>query len=115
MNKAGRLLQKRILAALISGGLLLLPSCGYTLPSGGAVVNGSGSIISGGGTMDITGSGNVAINGTASISRKRNSEFQKYAGVLNYVSGSGKSEIFGKSERQRCQCISDKPEWDPVR
>ena len=34
MNKAGRLLQKRILAALISGGLLLLPSCGYTLPSG---------------------------------------------------------------------------------
>lgn len=35
MNKAGRLLQKRILAALISGGLLLLPSCGYTLPSGG--------------------------------------------------------------------------------
>jgi len=97
MNKAGRLLQKRILAALISGGLLLLPSCGYTLPSGGAVVNGSGSIISGGGTMDITGSGNVAINWDSfNIAQNEIVNFKNMQAVLNYVSGSGKSEIFGK-------------------
>ena len=97
MNKAGRLLQKRILAALISGGLLLLPSCGYTLPSGGAVVNGSGSIISGGGTMDITGSGNVAINWNSfNIAQNETVNFKNMQAVLNYVSGSGKSEIFGK-------------------
>lgn len=97
MNKAGRLLQKRILAALISGGLLLLPSCGYTLPSGGAVVNGSGSIISGGGTMDITGSGNVAINWDSfNIAQNETVNFKNMQAVLNYVSGSGKSEIFGK-------------------
>lgn len=97
MNKAGRLLQKRILAALISGGLLLLPSCGYTLPSGGAVVNGSGSITSGGGTMDITGSGNVAINWDSfNIAQNETVNFKNMQAVLNYVSGSGKSEIFGK-------------------
>ena len=97
MNKVGRLLQKRILAALISGGLLLLPSCGYTLPSGGAVVNGSGSITSGGGTMDITGSGNVAINWDSfNIAQNETVNFKNMQAVLNYVSGNGKSEIFGK-------------------
>lgn len=63
MKKNKLLLHKQILAAVLSGGMLLLPNWGYALPQGGQVVAGTGSIgAPGGDQMNITGSGNVAID-----------------------------------------------------
>ena len=62
MQRGAGLLSKKILAALLSGGMLLLPNWGYALPSGGNVVTQNGNIVTNGSSMDITGSGNVAIN-----------------------------------------------------
>lgn len=65
MKKNKLLLHKQILAAVLSGGILLLPNWGYALPQGGQVVAGTGSIgTPGGDQMNITGSGNVAVTGT---------------------------------------------------
>lgn len=62
MRNGNRVLHKKIFAALLSGGLLLLPNWGYALPSGGQVVTNNGKITNNGNVMEITGSGNVAIN-----------------------------------------------------
>ena len=81
MQRRTGLLSKKILAALLSGGMLLLPNWGYALPSGGNVVTQNGSIVTNGSSMDVTGSGNVAINWNSfDIAPERNCEFSKYAG-----------------------------------
>ena len=90
-------MSKKILAALLSGGMLLLPNWGYALPSGGNVVTQNGSIVTNGSSMNITGSGNVTINWNGfDIAQNETVNFQNMQAVLNYVSGGNKSEIFGK-------------------
>ena len=44
MKKNKLLLHKQILAAVLSGGILLLPNWGYALPQGGQVVAGTGGV-----------------------------------------------------------------------
>ena len=93
------LLYKKIMVTVVSGGMLLLPNWGYALPQGGQVVGGSGSIGSpGGGTMDITGNGgNLAIDWDSfNIAQGETVNFKNMQAVLNYVTGSQRSEIFGK-------------------
>ena len=91
------LLHKRILAAVLSGGILLLPNWGYALPQGGQVVAGTGSIgTPGGDQMNITGSGNVAIDWNSfNVAQGETVNFSGMQAVLNYVTGNTKSEIFG--------------------
>ena len=97
MQRGAGLLSKKILAALLSGGMLLLPNWGYALPSGGNVVTQNGSIVTNGSSMDVTGSGNVAINWNSfDIAQNETVNFQKMNAVLNYVSGGSRSEIYGK-------------------
>ena len=97
MQRRTGLLSKKILAALLSGGMLLLPNWGYALPSGGNVVTQNGSIVTNGSSMNITGSGNVAINWNSfDIAQNETVNFQKMNAVLNYVSGGSRSEIYGK-------------------
>lgn len=97
MRNGNRVLHKKIFAALLSGGLLLLPNWGYALPSGGQVVTNNGKITNNGNVMEITGSGNVAINWDSfNIAANETVNFQNMQAVLNYVSGGSKSEIFGK-------------------
>ena len=93
------LLYKKIMVTVVSGGMLLLPNWGYALPQGGQVVGGSGSIGShGGGAMDITGNGgNLAIDWDSfNIAQGETVNFKNMQAVLNYVTGSQRSEIFGK-------------------
>ena len=97
MKKRKHLLYKQILAAIISGGVLLAPNWGYALPAGGSVVSGSGVIgTPSGGVMNITGSGNVAIDWNSfGIGEKEIVNFSGMQAILNYVTGNTKSEIFG--------------------
>lgn len=93
------LLYKKIMVTVVSSGMLLLPNWGYALPQGGQVVGGSGSIGSpGGGAMDITGTGgNLAIDWDSfNIAQGETVNFKNMQAVLNYVTGSQRSEIFGK-------------------
>lgn len=99
MKNEKMLLYKKIMVTVVSGGMLLLPNWGYALPQGGQVVGGSGSIGSpGGGTMDITGNGgNLAIDWDSfNIAQGETVNFKNMQAVLNYVTGSQRSEIFGK-------------------
>jgi len=97
MKKNKLLLHKQILAAVLSGGILLLPNWGYALPQGGQVVAGTGSIGTlGGDQMNITGSGNVAIDWNSfNVAQGESVKFSGMQAVLNYVTGNTKSEIFG--------------------
>lgn len=97
MKKNKLLLHKQILAAVLSGGILLLPNWGYVLPQGGQVVAGTGSIgTPGGEQMNITGSGNVAIDWNSfNVAQGESVKFSGMQAVLNYVTGNTKSEIFG--------------------
>ncbi|WP_455652549.1 beta strand repeat-containing protein [Phascolarctobacterium sp.] len=99
MKKTKLLLHKRILAAVLSGGMLLLPNWGYALPQGGTVVAGSvnqGSFNPSGNQMNITGSGNVAIDWNSfNIGKNETVSFSGMQAVLNYVTGNTKSEILG--------------------
>ena len=96
MQRGAGLLSKKILAALLSGGMLLLPNWGYALPSGGNVVTQNGNIVTNGSSMDVTGSGNVAINWNSfNIAQNETVNFQNMQAVLNYVSGGSRSEIYG--------------------
>ena len=99
MKKTKLLLHKRILAAVLSGGMLLLPNWGYALPQGGTVVAGSvnqGSFNPSGNQMNITGSGNVAIDWNSfNIGKNETVNFSGMQAVLNYVTGNTKSEILG--------------------
>ncbi len=92
-------MSKKIFAALLSGGMLLLPNWGYAMPQGGTVVAGnitSGPLSPSGNQMDITGSGNVAINWNSfDIAQNETVNFQNMQAVLNYVSGGSRSEIYG--------------------
>ena len=97
MQRGAGLLSKKILAAMLSGGMLLLPNWGYALPSGGNVVTQNGSIVTNGSSMNITGSGNVTINWNGfDIAQNETVNFQNMQAVLNYVSGGSRSEIYGK-------------------
>ena len=92
------LLHKRILAAVLSGGMLLLPNRGYALRAGRA---GSArelaawvrlAVIE----INITGSGNVAIDWNSfNVAQGETVNFSGMQAVLNYVTGNTKSEIFG--------------------
>lgn len=97
MKKNKLLLHKQIFAAVLSGGILLLPNWGYALPQGGQVVAGTGSIgTPGGDQMNITGSGNVAIDWNSfNVAQGESVKFSGMQAVLNYVTGNTKSEIFG--------------------
>lgn len=97
MKKNKLLLHKQILAAVLSGGILLLPNWGYALPQGGQVVAGTGNIgTPGGDQMNITGSGNVAIDWNSfNVAQGESVKFSGMQAVLNYVTGNTKSEIFG--------------------
>lgn len=97
MKKNKLLLHKQILAAVLSGGILLLPNWGYALPQGGQVVAGTGSIgTPGGDQMNITGSGNVVIDWNSfNVAQGESVKFSGMQAVLNYVTGNTKSEIFG--------------------
>lgn len=93
MKKTKLLLHKRILAAVLSGGMLLLPNWGYALPQGGVVVAGNGNISD---PSNITGSGNVAIDWNSfNIGKNETVTFSGMQAVLNYVTGNTKSEILG--------------------
>lgn len=99
MKNEKMLLYKKIMVTIVSSGMLLLPNWGYALPQGGQVVGGSGSIGSpGGGAMDITGNGgNLAIDWDSfNIAQGETVNFKNMQAVLNYVTGSQRSEIFGK-------------------
>lgn len=77
--------------------MLFMPNWSYALPSGGQVVTNNGTITAGGKVMDITGSGNVAIDWNSfNIAADEIVNFKNMQAVLNYVSGGSKSEIFGK-------------------
>jgi len=99
MKNEKMLLYKKIMVTVVSSGMLLLPNWGYALPQGGQVVGGSGSIGSpGGGAMEITGNGgNLAIDWDSfNIAQGETVNFKNMQAVLNYVTGSQRSEIFGK-------------------
>ena len=97
MKRGKRLLYKKIFAGLLGGSMLLLPSWSYALPSGGNVVTNNGSIATNGSNMNVTGSGNVAIDWNSfNIAANETVNFNNMQAVLNYVSGGNKSEIFGK-------------------
>ncbi|WP_293663552.1 GLUG motif-containing protein [uncultured Phascolarctobacterium sp.] len=93
MKRTKLLLHKRILAAVLSGGMLLLPNWGYALPQGGTIVAGNGNISD---PSNITGSGNVAIEWNSfNIGKNETVTFSGMQAVLNYVTGNTKSEILG--------------------
>lgn len=99
MKNKKMLLYKKIMVTVVSSGMLLLPNWGYALPQGGQVVGGSGSIGSpGGGAMEITGTGgNLAIDWDSfNIAQGETVNFKNMQAVLNYVTGSQRSEIFGR-------------------
>lgn len=80
----------------MSGGMLL-PNWVYALPQGGQVVAGTGSISTpGDNQMNITGSGNVAIDWNSfNVAQGETVKFSGMQAVLNYVTGNTKSEILG--------------------
>lgn len=97
MKRGKTVLHKKIGTLLLCGGMIIVPSCCYALPSGGQVVTNNGNITAGGNTMNVTGSGNVVIDWNSfNIAQNETVNFQKMQAVLNYVSGGSKSEIFGK-------------------
>lgn len=97
MKRGTKLLYKKIFAGLLGGGMLFMPNWSYALPSGGQVVTNNGTITAGGKVMDITGSGNVAIDWNSfNIAADEIVNFKNMQAVLNYVSGGSKSKIFGK-------------------
>lgn len=98
MKKTKLLLHKRILAAVLSGGMLLLPNWGYAMPSLPVLPNGviRDDITTSGDQMTITGSGNMAIDWDSfNIGKNETVTFSGMQAVLNYVTGNTKSEILG--------------------
>ena len=98
MKNRKMLLYKKIMVTVLSSGMLLLPNWSYALPQGGVVVGGSGTIgTPSGGELNITGNGgHMAIDWNSSnIGKGETVNFQQLQAVLNYVTGSQRSEIFG--------------------
>lgn len=98
MKKTKLLLHKRILVAVLSGGMLLLPNWGYAMPSLPVLPNGvtRDDITTSGDQMTITGSGNMAIDWDSfNVGNGKTVNFTGMNAVLNYVIGNTKSEIFG--------------------
>ena len=98
MKKTKLLLHKRILAAVLSGGMLLLPNWGYAMPSLPVLPNGviRDDITTSGDQMTITGSGNMAIDWDSfNVGNGKTVNFTGMNAVLNYVIGNTKSEILG--------------------
>lgn len=92
------LLYKKIMVTVLSSGILLLPNWSYALPQGGQIVGGSGTIgTPSGGELNITGNGgHMAIDWNSfNIGKGETVNFQQLQAVLNYVTGSQRSEIFG--------------------
>ena len=115
MKRGTKLLYKKIFAGLLGGGMLFMPNWSYALPSGGQVVTNNGTITAGGKVMDITGSGNVAIDWNSfNIAADEIVNFKNMQAVLNYVSGGSKSEIFGKLNGAG-ECVFGQSQWDTVR
>lgn len=86
------------MVTVLSSGMLLLPNWSYALPQGGVVVGGSGTIgTPSGGELNITGNGgHMAIDWNSfNIGQGETVNFQQLQAVLNYVTGSQRSEIFG--------------------
>jgi filamentous hemagglutinin family protein len=98
MKNRKMLLYKNIMVTVLSSGMLLLPNWSYALPQGGVVVGGSGTIgTPSGGELNITGNGgHMAIDWNSfNIGQGETVNFQQLQAVLNYVTGSQRSEIFG--------------------
>ena len=98
MKNRKMLLYKKIMVTVLSSGMLLLPNWSYALPQGGVVVGGSGTIgTPSGGELNITGNGgHMAIDWNSfNIGKGETVNFQQLQTVLNYVTGSQRSEIFG--------------------
>ena len=98
MRKTKLLLHKRILAAVLSGGMLLLPNWGYAMPSLPVLPNGviRDDITTSGDQMTITGSGNMAIDWDSfNVGNGKTVNFTGMNAVLNYVIGNTKSNILG--------------------
>lgn len=86
------------MVTVLSSGMLLLPNWSYALPQGGQIVGGSGTIgTPSGGELNITGNGgHMAIDWNSfNIGKGETVNFQQLKAVLNYVTGSQRSEIFG--------------------
>lgn len=98
MKNRKMLLYKKIMVTVLSSGMLLLPNWSYALPQGGQIVGGSGTIgTPSGGELNITGNGgHMAIDWNSfNIGKGETVNFQQLQAVLNYVTGSQRSEIFG--------------------
>ena len=98
MKNRKMFLYKNIMVTVLSSGMLLLPNWSYALPQGGVVVGGSGTIgTPSGGELNITGNGgHMAIDWNSfNIGKGETVNFQQLQAVLNYVTGSQRSEIFG--------------------
>lgn len=98
MKNRKMLLYKKIMVTVLSSGILLLPNWSYALPQGGQIVGGSGTIgTPSGGELNITGNGgHMAIDWNSfNIGKGETVNFQQLQAVLNYVTGSQRSEIFG--------------------
>ena len=93
MKRTKLLLHKRILAAVLSGGMLLLPNWGYALPQGGTIVAGNGNISD---PSNITGSGNVAIEWNSfNIGKNETVTFSGMQAVLPSVMGNSSTLRMG--------------------
>lgn len=98
MKNRKMLLYKKIMVTVLSSSMLLLPNWSYALPQGGQIVGGSGTIgTPSGGELNITGNGgHMAIDWNSfNIGKGETVNFQQLKAVLNYVTGSQRSEIFG--------------------
>ena len=98
MKNRKMLLYKKIMVTVLSSSMLLLPNWSYALPQGGQIVGGSGTIgTPSGGELNITGNGgHMAIDWNSfNIGQGETVNFQQLQAVLNYVTGSQRSEIFG--------------------
>lgn len=98
MKNRKMLLYKKIMVTVLSSGMLLLPNWSYALPQGGQIVGGSGTIgTPSGGELNITGNGgHMAIDWNSfNIGKGETVNFQQLKAVLNYVTDSQRSEIFG--------------------
>ena len=97
MKNRKMLLYKKIMVTVLSSSMLLLPNWSYALPQGGQIVGGSGTIGTPSGELNITGNGgHMAIDWNSfNIGKGETVNFQQLKAVLNYVTGSQRSEIFG--------------------